>query len=79
MLLLDLATGAQKRRFPVPSYFGHLSVQLVEGAEWLFVLGWTDVHAFAPNLEEQWVSRGLAVDGITGCVHWSRAHSRTRG
>jgi hypothetical protein len=66
VLLLELSSGAERRRISVPSYFGHLSVQLVDGVEWLFVLGWADVHAFAPNLEEQWVSRGVAVDGITG-------------
>ncbi|NMO14209.1 hypothetical protein HPC49_28830 [Pyxidicoccus fallax] len=66
VLLLDLSSGEEKRRICVPSCFGSLSLQRVEGAEWLFVLGWTDVHAFTPDLKEQWVSRDLAVDGIVG-------------
>lgn len=66
VLLLDLSSGEPKRRIRVPSYFGALSLQRVEGAEWLFVLGWRDVHSFTPDLEERWVSRDVAVDGITG-------------
>ena len=59
----------------MPSFFGELSLQRVEGTEWLFVLGWRDVHAFTPDLEEQWVSRDVAVDGITdGTVEGSVLH-----
>ena len=65
VVLLDLLSGAERCRIDVPSCFCGLSVQRVDGVEWLFVLGWTDVHAFAPGFEEQWVSRGVAVDGIT--------------
>jgi hypothetical protein len=66
VVLLELSSGAELRRIDVPSHFGHVAVQRVNGEEWLFVLGWRDVHAFAPNLAEQWVRRGLAVDGISG-------------
>ncbi len=66
VVLLDLATGAERARLHIPSYFGHLSVQTVAGAQWLFVLGWRDVHAYGPDLTERWVSRDVAVDGVTG-------------
>jgi hypothetical protein len=66
VVLVELATGVERCRLEVPSYFGHLSVDRVDGREWLFVLGWTDVHAFSPDLQQRWVSRDVAVDGITG-------------
>lgn len=75
VVLLDLFSGMERCRIDVPSFFGGLSVQRVDGMEWLFVLGWTDVHAFAPGFEEQWVSCGVAVDGITrGTVKGSVLH-----
>jgi hypothetical protein len=66
VVLLDLESGTERARIDVPSHFGQLSIQRVDGVEWLFILGWRDVHAFTPDLREQWVMRDVAVDGITG-------------
>lgn len=75
VVLLDATSGAERSRIEVPSFFGHLSVQPVGDEEWLFILGWTDVHAHGPDGAQRWVSRNVAVDGLTdGTVRGEALH-----
>ncbi|MRG98398.1 hypothetical protein [Polyangium spumosum] len=66
--VLDIGTSALRATIAVPSRFGHLALAPVPtpdgGEEFLFVLGWTDVHAVDRRLETRWIARNVAVDGI---------------
>lgn len=65
VVCLDLETGAEKKRFQIPSHFLHLAVEQTEGGEqWLFISGIRDVHAIGPDLEQRWHVKDLATDGL---------------
>ncbi|MDI1443516.1 hypothetical protein [Polyangium sp. 6x1] len=67
--ILDIRTGDVRATLAVPSHFGHLALAPVPAPgggeeEFLFLLGWTDVHAVDRRLELRWAARDVAVDGI---------------
>lgn len=67
---LHLDTGEPRATIDLhPDHFGHLALAELTSAgsttELLFVLGWTDVRAYAVDGTLRWHARHVAIDGIT--------------
>jgi hypothetical protein len=63
---VDEASGAILKTLDLEQhgdFFGYFG-ELAEDPEVLYVLGWSYMFAFAPNLELRWRSESIAVDGI---------------
>ncbi len=67
--VFDVLNGVVRAKVPVPSFFAHLAIATIATAggvaeEFLFILGWADVHAIDSQLETRWTARDVAVDGV---------------
>ncbi len=63
LVVVELASGAERLRQPVDMYFGSLVLD-PERAH-LYVLGGRDIQKFDRDLNHLWTSEPLAVDGLT--------------